>query len=258
MVWTEVADGVFRCRYEPWDVTVAAVRGRDGLLLVDTRASPDQARDVVADVAPLGRVTRVVNTHAHFDHTYGNEVFTGVPIVGHAGLPARLREEEPVAGVTVTAPTELVREPTVLDVGGRAVELVHLGRGHTDHDLLVHVLDAGVWLAGDVVEESGPPAYGDDAFPLEWADVLTRLLDGLRPGAVVVPGHGEPVGAAFVRAQRNGLAAVADLVRELHAAGVSTSDAVAEGGDRWPFPPEAVAGAVRAGYGQLAGGAAAG
>jgi glyoxylase-like metal-dependent hydrolase (beta-lactamase superfamily II) len=36
----------------------------------------------------------------------------------------------------------------------------HLGRGHTDNDLLVHVPDASAWLVGDVLEESGPPMYG--------------------------------------------------------------------------------------------------
>ena len=30
-----------------------------------------------------------------------------------------------------------------LDLGGRGVTLRHLGRGHTDHDLVVHVPDAG-------------------------------------------------------------------------------------------------------------------
>ena len=38
--------------------------------------------------------------------------------------------------VVITPPTELVGERTTLDLGDRVVELRHLGRGHTDNDLL--------------------------------------------------------------------------------------------------------------------------
>ena len=40
-----------------------------------------------------------------------------------------------------------------IDLGDRVVELHHLGRGHTDNDLLLHLPDARVWLAGDLVED---------------------------------------------------------------------------------------------------------
>jgi predicted RNA polymerase sigma factor len=73
----------------------------------------------------------------------------------------------------------------------------------------------------------------------------------LEPGAVIVPGHGAPVDAAFVTAQQADLATVASLVRELHAAGVTESDAVAEGAGRWPIPDSFAAAAVRDGYQQL-------
>ena len=55
-----------------------------------------------------------------------------------------------------------------IDLGDRVVELVHPGRGHTGGDLVVRVPDADVLLAGDLVEESAPPSYGPDCFPLDW------------------------------------------------------------------------------------------
>jgi hypothetical protein len=67
-----------------------------------------------------------------------------------------------------------------------------------------------------------------------------------------VPGHGAVVDAAFLAAQHGQLTVAADLVRELHAAGVPAERAEAEAGDRWPFPeglPGAgLAAAVRDGY----------
>lgn len=51
------------------------VRGADGLLLVDTRCNPREADEIVADIEELGRapIRWVVNTHAHYDHSFGNQ-----------------------------------------------------------------------------------------------------------------------------------------------------------------------------------------
>jgi glyoxylase-like metal-dependent hydrolase (beta-lactamase superfamily II) len=72
--------------------------------------------------------------------------------------------------------------------------------------VLVHVPDAGVVFAGDTVEQGAPPSVGSDAVPAEWPVLLDRLL-ALAPD-IVVPGHGEPVDATFVRAQREYLRAL--------------------------------------------------
>ena len=82
----EVADRVWVARYPWWDANVTVVAGSAGLVVVDTHASTAAGRAVVADVRRLGagEVTAVVNTHWHFDHTFGNaafrEAFPGVPI----------------------------------------------------------------------------------------------------------------------------------------------------------------------------------
>jgi glyoxylase-like metal-dependent hydrolase (beta-lactamase superfamily II) len=278
--WEEVADGVFRRRYQPHDVSVCVVRGDGGLLVCDTRSSHRQADEIRADLKQLGAqpVRWVVNTHAHFDHSFGNARFgpdsdLGAPIYGHELVPAHLDAyerpmlaeviasgEEPAgewADIVITPPTVLVRGAMTLDLGGTTADLVYLGRGHTDNDLLVHLPGSGVWLTGDLVEESGPPVYGSGSFPLDWPGTIGRLRAALREGDVLVPGHGAVVDAAFLAAQHQQLTAAAALVRELHAAGVPAADAEAEAGDRWPFPaglPGAgLAAAVRDGYVQLAG-----
>ena len=101
----------------------------------------------------------------------------------------------------------------MLDVGGREVVLRFLGRGHTDHDLVVEVEDGSdgtVVFAGDLVEEGAPPAF-EDAFPADWPATLGRV-HALARGPVV-PGHGAVVDAAFVGAQREELLAVLAAVR---------------------------------------------
>lgn len=150
------------------------------------------------------------------------------------------------AEVVITPPTVLVGERAAIDLGDRSVELLHLGRGHTDNDLLLHVGDS--WLVGDLIEESGPPMYAPDCFPLEWPETIHALTGRLGADSIVVPGHGVAVDPAFVMEQLTALRVVADLIRELHTAGVPVQAAVSAGADRWPFPAEGLQAAVRRGY----------
>jgi glyoxylase-like metal-dependent hydrolase (beta-lactamase superfamily II) len=176
----------------------------------------------------------VVNTHDHFDHCYGNLAFRSdeaSDVAVWAQQRADVASEEQrrnvvawlrssgsagmadeIASLRLVAPTHRVTDRTRLDVGGRAVQLVHPGRGHTDHDLVVHVPDASVTFAGDLVEEGNDPAM-EDADPLAWPATLGALLAEAQP--VVVPGHGAVVDRAFVAAQRDVLADLAEVARRL-------------------------------------------
>jgi glyoxylase-like metal-dependent hydrolase (beta-lactamase superfamily II) len=214
-------------------------------------------------------VVAVVNTHAHFDHSFGNQRFPGIPIYGHVRVPPHLdryerpmladcvaRGEEPVAewaAVEITPPTVLVGDEYRLEVGGRIVDLLHLGRGHTDNDIVLHLPDASAWLVGDLVEESGPPMYGSGCFPLEWPGTCAELADRLGTADAVVPGHGRPVDRTFVAGQQGDLAAVAALITELHAEGVPVERVVEAGRGRWALPPEGLDPAVAAAYDTLEG-----
>lgn len=163
----------------------------------------------------------VAITHAHFDHCFGTAAFLPCPVYAHPGCRAaitgtaaaqraewsayhRARGEDATAAALAATDPPLpdADAPAVLDLGGRTVALRHPGRGHTDHDLVVQAGE--VVFAGDLVEQGAPPSIGPDSVPAEWPATLDALL-ALRP-AVVVPGHGDPVDAAFVAAQRDALA----------------------------------------------------
>jgi glyoxylase-like metal-dependent hydrolase (beta-lactamase superfamily II) len=270
--FTEVAPRVWVARYDWFDVNVTVVGGERGLLVVDTHGSVVAGRTVADDVRRLGGgdVVGIVNTHWHFDHTFGNgalrDAFGPVPITAHedaADELARRGEEvrqryadspddphrDDVLATRVVLPDHVFSSATVLDLGDRAVELVHPGRGHTAGDLVVRVPDADVVLAGDQVEESAPPVYGSDCFPLDWPHSLDTVLGLLTPGTVVVPGHGAPVDRGFVEQQRNDVGLVAQSVRDLAGRGVPVEQALAAG--EWPWEADRLEQAVRRGYGQL-------
>jgi glyoxylase-like metal-dependent hydrolase (beta-lactamase superfamily II) len=76
--FVEIADRCWVARFEFLDVNVGLVGGDRGLLVVDTHASEAEARRVVdhVDALGVGDVVEVFNTHQHFDHTFGNIVFS--------------------------------------------------------------------------------------------------------------------------------------------------------------------------------------
>jgi glyoxylase-like metal-dependent hydrolase (beta-lactamase superfamily II) len=224
--WTEVGDRVFVRRHTALDLNCGLVVGDGGCLVVDTRSHLAEGRALAEAVrAVTPHPWTVVNTHAHFDHCFGNAAFRPAEVWASRGCAADLAatgdqqraavvaallagaeeaEADLVAAAPIDPPDRLVDDVTVLDVGGRAVTLTVPGRGHTDGDLVVAVDD--VLFAGDLVEEGAPPAM-DDAFPLEWPATLTAVLALAR--GPVVPGHGAVVDRAFVLAQRDELAALA-------------------------------------------------
>ncbi len=268
----EVADRVWVARYEWFDVNVTAVGSDRGLLVVDTHSSGLAATGVIDDLRRLGagEVTTVVNTHSHFDHTFGNAAFRSaygdIAIHGHENAaaatvasgervkghyrddPDAARREEILATEVVPA-DHTFSSAVVLDLGDRVVELVHPGRGHTDGDLVVRIPDVDVVLAGDLVEESAPPVYGVDCFPLEWPHSMDIVLGLTTSGSTVVPGHGVPVDRDFVEIQRNDLGLMADAIRGLVSRGVPLDQALEVG--EFPFPADRLADAVRRGYEQL-------
>lgn len=278
--WTELGDRCWVRRYPEWDLNVGVVAGSDGVLVVDTRATVPQAEELLAQVRELtdGPIRWVVNTHVHFDHTFGNSVFkaAGATIVAHENAAAQLAERGPalqqhyrdnpgpdpaypgisaevlaaVAEAPLVPADETFALAKVIDLGDRRVELLHLGTGHTDGDVVVAVPDVDVLFVGDLVEESAPPSYGDDSCPLDWPETIDRIAGMLSATAKVVPGHGAVVDPDFVREQGGDLGTVANTISGLHHNGTSLDDALAHTDD-WPYPAAHVEQAVRRGYAQL-------
>jgi glyoxylase-like metal-dependent hydrolase (beta-lactamase superfamily II) len=266
--WRELDDGVFVRSHAEQALNVGLVVGGARCLVVDTRSSHVQGAELAAavrEVTPLPWV--VVNTHAHWDHCFGNHVFLPADLWGHhrcaevleaygdlqRRITARHARGEGETGfadeldeVAVTPPDHTFAERTELDLGDRSVELRHLGRGHTDSDVVVLPSGTDACFAGDLVEEGAPPEYSD-SFPLDWPTTLDRLAV-LGP-ATVIPGHGEVVDLGFVHEQGAVVARVAELAREAHAAGRD----VEEVARAFPLPRPMAERALRRAYRQLDG-----
>lgn len=91
---TRIADGVFLFRTAPYgevglDGNSVVIISNDGVLVFDTNGTPAAAAAVLAEIRTLTTqpVRYVVNSHWHWDHWYGTEVyqqaFPDVQIIAH-------------------------------------------------------------------------------------------------------------------------------------------------------------------------------
>jgi cyclase len=208
-------------------------------------------------------VRAVINTHFHYDHTDGNSVFPpGVQIIGHefvrtAILTYNVLEREPyktsqgtrLASLRQTVATEkdparkaateaLIEDlkqikPTppnvtytsklVLHKGGREIQLLFLGRGHTAGDTFVYLPKERIVCTGDE-EEGARIAYMGDAYFDEWISTLeaVKKLDF----ALVLPGHGRPFREkSLITAFQSYLKDATTRVAALRKQGVTPEDA---------------------------------
>jgi glyoxylase-like metal-dependent hydrolase (beta-lactamase superfamily II) len=262
--WVEIAEGVFVRRYPFLDQNIGVVIGEAGILVVDSRASEGHAREVLEDlrvITPLAP-TVIVNTHAHWDHCFGNRAFRPCTIWGHASAALFLtRTLDDQRATTVSAdpalagemasfvpdlPDRTLTDLATIDLGGRTVELRFLGRGHTDNDIVALVQGAGVVFAGDLIEGGNPPFFGD-GFPIDWPatdDALVAL-----EASSYVPGHGPVFGHSEVAAQADEVRQIVDLAERVYEGHLEFEQAVVLA----PWPPDDAREPIARGVGQLRG-----
>jgi len=223
--WEMLGEGVHRCRLRFLDVTIGLVCGRTGTLLIDTGTTLAEANAIKADVAEIAgsAVSHIMLTHNHFDHILGSSAFDGAAvycapevaatIADHAGeLHAHAMRygadpDEVASAIAALRPPENLVHEAELDLGGTTVTITHPGHGHTCHDLIAVIANSerAVVFCGDLVEESGDPAIGQQSDLAAWPATLGRVLEAGGSAAAFVPGHGSVVGAEFIERQRRWL-----------------------------------------------------
>lgn len=277
----ELGDGLF-AYLQPdggWGWSNAGLITAGGTsLLVDTLYDHKLTRemlDAMEHVTARHPIDAAMNTHANPDHCFGNELLpTTTEIyaskvtaeemgelspellvaIKTAELPPDLRAFVDHAfgafdfeGITVRPPTQTFEGRLDLQVGDRAVSLIHLGPAHTGGDTIVHVPDAATIFTGDLLFVDGTPIVWADFE--NWITACDRILE--LEAAVLVPGHGPVTDASGARDVQRYLRYVRDEARRRFDAGMD-AEAAADDIDISAFAdwgdPERIAANVGAAY----------
>jgi glyoxylase-like metal-dependent hydrolase (beta-lactamase superfamily II) len=229
----ELAPGVVAFTAEG-DPNVGAVIGEDAVLAVDARATPTHAREWLDELRRLTEkpVRYLVLTHYHAVRVLGASAFEADWVIAHEGTRRWIFERgeadfesetrrfprlfEDVGSIPgLTYPNVAFADSLRLYLGGREVQLLHLGPGHTAGDAAVWLPEERILFAGDLVEARAAPYMGD-AFVEEWSTTTLESVEALGAQAIV-PGRGPAAGPEAIGETRDYLSTLWETVRTDHA-----------------------------------------
>jgi cyclase len=184
-------------------------------------------------------VTRVINTHWHFDHTGGNASLgsEGVTIIAQEEVKARMSSVQNVPFVGLrdghypsqALPTVTYSNSLTLRQGQERLALVHYGPAHTDGDTIIYIAPANVVVVGDIFSNHFYPII--DLASGGTIDGMIHSLDLILAQTDeqtrIVPGHGPLATRRDLRDYRDMLVQVRQRIKELIAAGKTMDEVVA-------------------------------
>jgi glyoxylase-like metal-dependent hydrolase (beta-lactamase superfamily II) len=128
-------------------------------------------------------VTRIINTHAHGDHTGSNGSFDPkVEIIVHEGARAFMNKERE---------TRTYKDRLTIGSGGDQIDLYYFGRGHTGGDTFVVFRSARTMHVGDMFAWKGLPYVdpGAGGSVLEHPESLARAVATVKDVDTIINGH---------------------------------------------------------------------
>lgn len=194
------------CLTAEGDPNTGVIIGDDAVMVIDTRATPAMAEDVIRHVRAVTdkKVKYVLLSHYHAVRVMGASAYKADHIIASQAtlelikergqqdfdsevqrFPRLFRSVESVPGLTW--PTLVFDSSLTLWLGRTEVQIKHLGKGHSKGDTIAWLPKEKVLFSGDLVEEGATP-YCGDAYFKEWPETLEKLR-ALKPEKLV-PGRG--------------------------------------------------------------------
>jgi len=198
---TAMGNGLFIFSGDGGNVT--AIVDDASTLLIDSGINSRVTELSDAVFKATGRpITRLVNTHWHFDHTGGNVYFgsEGVTLIAQENVKKRLSsvQDVPFTGIrdgrypSQALPTETYSSSMALHQGSQHLTLVNYGPSHTDGDTVIYISPANVAVVGDIFSNHVYPII--DLASRGSIDgiiqTLERILAQTDEQTKIVPGHG--------------------------------------------------------------------
>ncbi|WP_172834163.1 MBL fold metallo-hydrolase [Nitrospira japonica] len=163
----------------------------------------------------------VVYSHHHDDHITGGSLFADTAVfVSQAGARAKIRE---AADPLTPLPDLTFTDRMSIDLGGKHVELIYVGKNHSDNSLVVLLPEQRLLFAVDFIPvETVAYRTMKSDYPDDWIESLKRVeqLDFDR----LVPGHGKIGNKEHVRMFRGYLEDLRAAVQEQVQKGASLEE----------------------------------
>jgi cyclase len=211
-----------------WSEAMTVIDTGKTLVVVDTFASYRLAEKARAYIDKIFNkpVSHVINTHYHWDHTFGNQVFKDAVIIGHKFCledmkteysdPANrlkvIREaidslednkkgriflqqvyEELKEGFSLTLPTLLVDDEYTLEVGDLTFKLYHVPGLHTRSNLTIYVPELGLVFTRRNFHQNDLPTLETGVDMDKLIHSLEDILSYKKQVKFIMPGHGNPL-----------------------------------------------------------------
>jgi glyoxylase-like metal-dependent hydrolase (beta-lactamase superfamily II) len=186
---TKVSDNVYLFRYGGHQAIFIVTP--EGVIATDPIAylRPQAARTYIDEIRKVTQapIKYVVYSHHHYDHIAGGKPFKDLGAVFIAHRNAKMHLEQ-LKNPDVVIPDEVVDDKRVLELGGVRVELIYVGRNHSDNSLVMLIPKDKLLFAVDFIPiETIHFRNLPDGFVPDISDSLKRVLalDWER----MIPGH---------------------------------------------------------------------
>jgi cyclase len=218
---------------------IAVSSGEDGVFIIDDQIEPltDQLLASIAKVSDQP-IRFVINTHYHGDHVGGNETLGGAGsvIIAHDNIRQRMNtdqfnyfwNETTPAWPQASLPVITFNDRVTLHLNGEAVQVIHVPRGHTDGDSIVHFPHSNVLHMGDILFNGLYPFID-----LDGGGTIQGMIAGVELGISmadaetrIIPGHGPMSDLAGMQEYHAFLVKARDNVQALIGHGLSLEQAI--------------------------------
>ena len=212
----EGTDNVYIFRYQGHQAMFIVTP--DGVIATDPigRYRPQAVTTYLDEIKKLTNapVRYVIYSHHHYDHIAGGKPFkdAGATFVAHKRAKERLAE---LNFPDVTPVDETVDDKRSITLGGTTLELIYVGRNHSDNTLLMRLPKEKLIFAVDFLPINSVNWRNmPDSWPFEWEDGIKKVL--ALEWDRMIPGHPGPGGRLGTRDDvTNLLAYMQDLAAEV-------------------------------------------
>jgi cyclase len=234
---TSLGQGLYVFCGDGGDMT--AIVDDDSILLIDSGlASRISELNGAIFKTAMRPVTRLVNTHWHFDHTGGNTYFgsSGITIIAQENVKRQLSSVQNVPFVGLrdghypsqALPGVTYSSSMTLQQGAQKLTLENYGPAHTNGDTVIYIAPANAAVVGDIFSNHFYPIIdlasgGSMDGMIHSVDQILAQTDAQTK---IVPGHGPVATRADLQNYRDMLVQVRQRVKDLIAAGKTMDEVV--------------------------------